>query len=258
MRLRNAPGLGRSPERDWQRYGLEDPYFGVYSDPRFKGELAPDVREEFFASGRKEVDGVLARVSDVYPDWKPQRALDYGCGVGRLTLALATRCEWVSGVDTSQGMLAEARTNANVFGVDNVDWIVADHLGTVNDYDFAFSRIVFQHIPPRQGEQIFGAIIKGLRLSGVGAVHFAVAPRDRLAHLYNPVVRHVPLAAAGANLLKGRRWDYPTMQMYCYSIPRLAKILTGCGITTWNAVFEPGATRREYDGVTLIFRKPPA
>jgi 2-polyprenyl-3-methyl-5-hydroxy-6-metoxy-1,4-benzoquinol methylase len=43
------------------------------------------------------------------PNFKPSSVLDYGCGVGRLLIPLAERCECVVGVDVSDTMLREAQ-----------------------------------------------------------------------------------------------------------------------------------------------------
>ena len=46
--------------------------------------------DEFFAYGRAEIDDVLVRLADLGLRRGNRRALDFGCGVGRLTQALAT------------------------------------------------------------------------------------------------------------------------------------------------------------------------
>ena len=57
---------------------------------------------------------ILAAATAEIVDWLPWPAtppdvLDLGCGIGRLTAALAPRCRSVVGVDVSAGMVAEAR-----------------------------------------------------------------------------------------------------------------------------------------------------
>jgi malonyl-CoA O-methyltransferase len=58
-------------------------------------------------------DGVLALATE----WRlrPRRALDVGCGTGRLLTALADRYDGCSllGLDRSEGMLTSARPNAS-------------------------------------------------------------------------------------------------------------------------------------------------
>jgi SAM-dependent methyltransferase len=51
--------------------------------------------------------------------------LDVGCGTGRHSVELARRGRTVTGLDISEGMLAQARTRADAAGV-TVEWVHAD------------------------------------------------------------------------------------------------------------------------------------
>ena len=77
------------------------------------------------------------------------RMLEIGCGVGRMTRMLARIFGHVSGVDVSNEMIRQAQRNTA--DLENVDLLVGDGCtlsGLPNaGYDFAFSFIVFQHIP---------------------------------------------------------------------------------------------------------------
>ena len=77
------------------------------------------------------------------------RMLEIGCGVGRMTRMLARIFAHVTGVDISEEMVRQARENTS--DLTNVELKVGDG-GTLaglpdEGYDFAFSFIVFQHIP---------------------------------------------------------------------------------------------------------------
>ncbi|OLE97248.1 MAG: hypothetical protein AUG75_10580, partial [Cyanobacteria bacterium 13_1_20CM_4_61_6] len=77
-------------------------------------------------------------------------ALDFGCGVGRLTQALAPHFDRVVGVDISPNMIQLA-TDVNRFpGHVSYVWNQAPHLQRFADaaFDFVVSNIVLQHIPP--------------------------------------------------------------------------------------------------------------
>ena len=45
----------------WEQWGKQDPYFGVYSESRFSKDQIDNHREEFFATGTKMVDVLLDR-----------------------------------------------------------------------------------------------------------------------------------------------------------------------------------------------------
>ena len=78
--------------------------------------------------------------------------LDIGCGVGRLTRALAARCREVIALDVSDEMLARARANLNP-ELENVRWLLGDGARSLEVGDrvpastAAISLVVFQHLP---------------------------------------------------------------------------------------------------------------
>ncbi len=80
------------------------------------------------------------------------RALDFGCGVGRLVIPLSKIAESVTGVDVSESMLNEAISNCDNQNVNNANFIKADdNLSMLSGkYDFIHSYIVFQHIPTKR------------------------------------------------------------------------------------------------------------
>jgi SAM-dependent methyltransferase len=111
--------------------------------------------EEFFASGERTVaEEILTDMINICQgkDPKQMKVLEIGCGAGRVTRALAGVFGEVYGVDVSGEMVAQAkraladRPNAHVFQNNGRDLSV---LGD-QQFDFAFSSIVFQHIPSRE------------------------------------------------------------------------------------------------------------
>jgi cyclopropane fatty-acyl-phospholipid synthase-like methyltransferase len=110
--------------------------------------------EEFFESGRCTVrEEILTDMGNICQgkDPKQMKVLEIGCGAGRITRALAELFGEVYAVDVSGEMVEQARRslrdlpNAHVFQNSGADLKV---LGDVR-LDFAFSFIVFQHIPSR-------------------------------------------------------------------------------------------------------------
>lgn len=157
----------------WEELARQEPYYAVLTDERFlKENLSKEVREAFFASGEADVARIFAALSS-----SPRSALDFGCGVGRLTRALAKRVDRVVGVDISQTMLAHARANVPA----------ATFSTTIPDeqFDLIVSLIVLQHVPVRRGMEIL---------------------RDLMSHLRGSIVLQVPVSRPGGLVRRiGRR-----------------------------------------------------
>lgn len=111
--------------------------------------------EEFFASGERTVaEEILTDMTNICQgmDPKQMRVLEIGCGAGRVTRALARLFGEVYAVDVSGEMIKWARAalagypNAHVFQNNGRDLTCLPNL----QFDFAFSSIVFQHIPSRE------------------------------------------------------------------------------------------------------------
>src|SRR4051812_36032983 len=111
-------------DKSWEKYGKEDPYFGVITDPRYKSENIDEVAlKDFFTSGEEHVTEVLAKLKRFFPfaaieNFK--KVLDFGCGTGRLLIPFARRFEQITGVDIAPGMLSEADKNLKERGLNNV------------------------------------------------------------------------------------------------------------------------------------------
>ena len=250
----------RSTDTDgeWERFGRDDPYFGVLSDPRFrKGALDDEARAAFFASGEAHVDAVMAAIrAGVAPDFAPRSALDYGCGVGRIALPLSAVAADVTGADISPSMLAEARRNADAQGRANARFVSADELlaGPPGRFDFVHSHIVLQHINRKRGEAIFEALIGLLTPGGVGAIHISYAHEQvPWPETYNWVTERVPYAGNVLNLLRGKRFFEPVMHMTNYDLRRIFRILDKAGV---DRVMTERTNHGGSLGLMLYFSRP--
>jgi cyclopropane fatty-acyl-phospholipid synthase-like methyltransferase len=111
--------------------------------------------EQFFKSGEMTVaEQILNDIENICQGKPPaeMRVLEIGCGAGRVTRALANVFAEVHAVDVSGEMVRQAalalgdRPNAFVYQNNGKDLTVLPAL----EFDFAFSSIVFQHIPSRE------------------------------------------------------------------------------------------------------------
>jgi SAM-dependent methyltransferase len=205
---------------DWESLAQTEPFFAVLTDERFlRNRMSEEDRQAFFASG----DADVARIFDLIarPDFAPGSALDFGCGVGRLTRALAKRVARVAGVDVAPSMLRIARENAPD----------ATFSATIpNDqFDLIVSLIVFQHIPVRRGEELLDDLLACLSYDGVVALQFTFKrPGSFLRRVARVIRGHVPLVHHIAQRIRRER-PMPYMQMNEYDPSCVMAILRSHG-----------------------------
>ena len=127
----------------WDEKAQENPLWYIYS-----GLSYHDVDEAaFWRSGEVDVAAVLAEAGVE----RGAAAIDIGCGVGRLTRALASRFDHVEGFDVSPKMIELAREHNA--GRAAVTFTAIERAGKlpVDDasVDFVLTLQVLQHIPSR-------------------------------------------------------------------------------------------------------------
>ena len=133
--------------RTWTKLGDEDPMWAVLTDKGKRGRWDP---AEFLATGVDEIGAVLARLDELGLDAARGRALDFGCGAGRLSHGLATSgFTEVLGCDISPTMLEKAREIVPDEACRFVQVIGTDLSAVETDsVDLVYSCRVLQHMPP--------------------------------------------------------------------------------------------------------------
>jgi SAM-dependent methyltransferase len=135
--------------QDWDERARENARFYVNTERTDWSD------EEFFESGRRTVrEEILTDMINICQgkDPKQMKVIEIGCGAGRVTRALAEIFGEVHAVDVSGEMVELARQalrgmpHAHVYQNNGMDLSVIP----AGEYDFAFSSIVFQHIPSRE------------------------------------------------------------------------------------------------------------
>src|SRR5258708_13388605 len=101
----------------WKQWGEQDPYFGVLSRDKFRKENIDDNRKEFFESGAEVVSRVIAMATRQFGQFNQGSALDFGSGVGRLTIPLAQRFKNVLAVEISHPILAHTHRNCHLYAL---------------------------------------------------------------------------------------------------------------------------------------------
>jgi SAM-dependent methyltransferase len=177
-------GLSRH-KRDWEELAEVDLLWAILSDP--DRQFGRWDLERFFDSGRVEVDELMARADAYGLPENRRRALDFGCGSGRITRPLARIFGEVVGVDISDRMVDQARrVNADM---PNCAFLrnVAEDLRLFEDdhFDLVYSSIVLQHLPTRS--LILTYIAEFVRtLSPGGLLVFQLASFVPIKHRLQP------------------------------------------------------------------------
>jgi SAM-dependent methyltransferase len=134
--------------KNWQALGKKDPLWAILTHEEKKGRRWNVA--EFFATGQREIAEVLAYLDELGMLNGRRRALDFGCGVGRLAQALAGHFERVDGVDIADSMIRQARR------FNRCGERVVYHQNSAGDlrifsdetFDLVYSNIVLQHMRP--------------------------------------------------------------------------------------------------------------
>ena len=239
----------------WKEWGEQDPYFAVLSEKKFRKENLGTNRNEFFESGAEYVAGTVALAVRHFGQLNHESALDFGSGVGRITIPLAQRFKKVVGVEISEAMISEAKQNCQRFVVNNVDFVKSDDRlsGLSQKFDFVNSCLVLQHLPLKRGMKIIAQLLKSLNPGGVIVLHFPVRRRLPPLELFAYSLKHqVPFARYGFNLLQGRRFSEPLMQMNHYDLIDVIAVYSAHGIRefTFHTQVSEGNT-----SIVLLGRK---
>jgi trans-aconitate methyltransferase len=220
-------------DHHWQQWGNFDPYRAVLFDDKYKRTLVNAHLEEFFQTGEDYIDSLVAKLAALYPGMHFGTAVDFGCGVGRLSIPLAKRFQRVIGVDISPAMLNESRQNCSVFGITNAEFIPSDDLVSrvPRGVQFVHSYLVLQHIPVERGLVITYNLVDRLAAGGLCALH---VPIDRDLGLLKNIAYFAKHALPGSryifNLLQGKSVSEPLMQINSYQIRALYDVLESAGL----------------------------
>ncbi len=140
---------GSRHQRDWEALAELDPLYAILSTAEAK-HGGWDT-EAFLATGVDDVARILATAERLGLPARREATFELGCGVGRLTRALAPHFARCVGVDISPTMIATARELNSA--VANCEWIVnaTDNLRRFDDgsFDLVLSHLVLQHVPTR-------------------------------------------------------------------------------------------------------------
>jgi trans-aconitate methyltransferase len=219
----------RDTDTDWEVIASTQAFFGVLANEEYLAHnLTPERKDAFYETGRGDIEHVAAMLHKVSDGaFAPRSALDFGCGVGRLTFAMRKYAAVVTGVDSAEGMLDVARAEQLARGLTGIEWRRDLPPGPV---DWVNSLIVMQHIPPERGHDLLEQLADLLAPGGFWSVqltfyrdpsHTTDIVRDLADYRYD---------GKTIELLSVQRSDAGAMTMYDYDLNRVLRMLYRSGI----------------------------
>jgi SAM-dependent methyltransferase len=147
----------------WETWARRDPLFAILSDPHKQGSRW-DINE--FMEHTPELDAALALAAEHRLLRGRRLALDFGCGVGRITQALTAHFDRVVGLDISEAMIDQA-VALNRVG-DRCRYVCGNlNAFPENTFDFVFSVYVIQHIPHALQGETLRELVRVVKPNGV-------------------------------------------------------------------------------------------
>lgn len=213
-------------QKHWNGFGKTDPLWAILTWPDKKGNKWRI--EEFFETGVKEIDGIMKYVESLGVNISFGKALDFGCGVGRLTQALARYFDEVCGIDIAPSMINLAN-KYNRYG-DKCKYFINDKndlkLFPDNSFNFIYSCITLQHMEPQYSKNYIREFLRILAPHGLAVFQLPSEllpipheenPRrgKRLKEFIKPLVPNILLKLQYDIKAKVRqRLNRPIMEMY--------------------------------------------
>ncbi len=166
---------------DWNQRAREDAHYYVAFGRRNQDG------SEFFDTADEQVRGLERELKRLPPmHWRSRRALEVGCGPGRLMRPLSRHFGEIHGVDISDEMVGLARANLAGIPHAHAHYAPNSDLAAFADlsFDFVYSYAVFQHIPSR--EVVFGYLREAWRvLKPAGILRCQVNGLPAAARVYD-------------------------------------------------------------------------
>ena len=213
----------KDTDTDWAMLGEGEPFYGVLSDPRFlRANITPAALEEFWQTGRNELNGYRQLIRTHFGDFSDASALDFGCGVGRLTRAMGEMCQQATGLDISPGMLVEARRHAPA----NVNYV--SELGD-ETFDWLNSIIVLQHIPPQRGYRLLDDLLARVNPGGALSLHVTLFKDETFLTYLWPSLRRGQWDGDHFVSFNHVQGDVGGMEMYDYDMSRIIEMTSRHG-----------------------------
>jgi 2-polyprenyl-3-methyl-5-hydroxy-6-metoxy-1,4-benzoquinol methylase len=217
-----------SPDPRWESFAAREPFFAVIpNEEHRRANLTPERERAFFAAGETRVEWIFKMIEPLIPDFAPLAVLDYGCGIGRLTLPLAWRARTVVAVDRSPALVARARKEAATRGVTNTSFLTPDEFdASGRRFDLVVCHGVLQRLQPANGLALVRRLADRVSPGGIGVFHFPyVSTTPAGVRWLREVRERLPVANRLANRLRGKAENEPFIPTHTYGFSQVSDTL---------------------------------
>ncbi len=226
----------------WTHLGINRPHFSVLTYPQFLPENLSGSINEFWERGEQDA-GRLERILDRHECFPLARktCVEFGCGIGRVTIPLARRFAWVHGYDISPAHLSLAEKHAGEEAINNVSLHLCSEtfLEALHECDVFYSVIVFQHNPP---PLISGLVRNALRSLKSGGIAVFQVPTYKKGYRFKTA--------------EWLRTDHPPkMQMHCLPQQHIFEIVAEENCKLLEVREDDAAPPDQFISNTFIIRK---
>lgn len=211
-------------QENWEGFAQADPLWAICTDLKRRGGRW--TQEEFFATGEREISKIMEYVRSLgLSPVNTDVALDFGCGVGRLTTALSQYFDQCWGVDISPTMIQLAKD----FHKNNSRcsfWLnEAEHLRQFPDgyFGFIYTSITLQHIPMRYVQKYLLEFVRVLKPGGIFV--FQIPDRDKRGILLR-LENFLGLRKHAKRLLIGKNIGTRHMEMNCFPEEKIRELFS--------------------------------
>ena len=146
--------------------------------------------DDFFATGEEEIKIVMRDINSLHINLSYKKALDFGCGVGRLTQALALFFDEVYGVDIASSMIDLANKynryprKCQYYVNDKADLALFQD----NAFDLIYTNITLQHMSTNYIKKYIEEFLRILSKQGLLIFQLPSCPAKTLKGLFMRII----------------------------------------------------------------------
>lgn len=239
-------------KKTWDEWGKRDPFAAILTPVWDEGKA-----NEFFETGVREIEEVMKHVETIETKFSDtciprKKALDFGCGIGRLAQALAGYFDEVHGVDIAPSMIDQANRYNSQGDRCKYHLNVSDSLDPFPDdmFDFIYSSVVLMHMETKYARVYVQELLRVLSPGGLLMFQYLSRPKLNPSEGGSPskVIKHLVKTTIPEVLVHSvRKMRYerlrqktnePVIEMYWMKRKKVERFLEKIGARTLSVIEE--------------------